>query len=64
MVLTATNESLPVADLTRRLASGPFPARLVHGAELARFAERATVITDATATDSPAPPPRALGLPG
>jgi spermidine synthase len=64
LVLAATTGSLPIAELSRRLASGPFPARLVHGVDLGRFAERATIIIDATAVDSPAPPPRAHGLRG
>ncbi|MQA06853.1 MAG: spermine synthase [Streptosporangiales bacterium] len=42
--------------LRRRLAGGPFPARLIDDPELARFAADATVMTDATAVGSPLPP--------
>ena len=57
LVLAAADHALPVAELTRRVAGDPFPARLVHGEELARFAAGAKPITDARAAPSPAPPP-------
>jgi spermidine synthase len=57
LVLAATDHRLPVAELTRRTAGDPFPARLVHGDDLARFAAGAKPITDARAEPSPAPPP-------
>jgi spermidine synthase len=57
LVLAAADHDLPVADLTRRTAGDPFPARLVHGDDLARFAAGAKSITDAHAEASPAPPP-------
>jgi spermidine synthase len=50
---------LPVAELARDAAGDVFPARLVAGEELSRFAAGARPVTDATATDSP-PPPRDL----
>jgi spermidine synthase len=52
---------LPVADLAALAARDPFPARLVHGADLVRFAGGARPVTDATAADSPAPPPSLFG---
>jgi len=57
LVLAAADASLPEADLTRLLASDPFPARLVHGDELVAFAAGAPPITDAHAELSPVPPP-------
>jgi hypothetical protein len=57
LVLTAADGVLPAADLSRRVAADPFPARLVNGAELDRFAAGARVITDARAELSPVPPP-------
>jgi len=52
---------LPVADLTAAAARDPFPARLVHGQDLVRFAAGARPVTDAAAVDSPAPPPSLFG---
>ena len=57
LVLAAARHGLPVAALTRITAGDPFPARLVHGEELARFTGGAKPITDARAELSPAPPP-------
>ncbi len=56
LVLAAARYELPVADLTRRVAGDPFPARVVHGAELGRFTATAKPVTDARAQPSPAPP--------
>lgn len=56
LVLAAADASLPVADLTRLVAADPFPARLLHGAELDRFVSGARPITDARAELSPVPP--------
>lgn len=50
----------PWDALRRRLAGGPFPARLVTGADLAAFASGAAVVTDATTAPSPQPPPDAF----
>lgn len=60
LVLTASASTLPIPALTRRLAGGMFPARLVHGAELARFSAGARIATDAEPLQSPALPPNAL----
>jgi Spermine/spermidine synthase domain len=60
LVLAASDRGLPVADLIRRVAADPFPARLLHGGDLGRFVAGARPITDATAQGSPAPPPEAF----
>jgi spermidine synthase len=57
LVLAAAQHGLPVAELTRRTAGDPFPARVVHGDDLGRFVAGARPITDAQAQPSPAPPP-------
>jgi len=59
LVLAASDAGLPVTDLTRR-AADPFPARLLHGADVERFVGGAKPITDATAEQSPEPPPEAF----
>lgn len=56
-VLYAADHTLPVAEFTRRVATDPHPGRVEHGRALADFAGGAAVITDATATASPTPPP-------
>lgn len=57
LVLAASHRALPPPGLARLVAADPFPARLVHGRDLDRFAGGATPVTDARATPSPAPPP-------
>jgi spermidine synthase len=57
LVVVAADHELPVAELTRRSAADPFPARVVHGEALDRFASGMRPITDALAQPSPAPPP-------
>ncbi|MFD9908957.1 spermidine synthase [Streptomyces sp. NPDC059063] len=56
-VLLASEQPLPVAELTRRSAGDPHPARVAHGRELADFSGGATAVTDARAVASPQPPP-------
>jgi spermidine synthase len=56
LVVVAANRELPVAELTRRAAADPFPARVVDGEELDRFVAGVRPITDALAKPSPAPP--------
>ncbi|MGW2691284.1 spermidine synthase [Streptomyces sp. NPDC001296] len=56
-VLVASAHPLPVAELTRRAASDPHPARVEHGRALADFTGGAATVTDAAAVASPAPPP-------
>ncbi|WUH93406.1 fused MFS/spermidine synthase [Streptomyces sp. NBC_00433] len=60
-VLWAADHDLPVADLTRRVATDPHPGRVEHGAALTDFTAGAAVVTDATALPSPPPPPGAFG---
>jgi spermidine synthase len=57
LVVVAADHELPVAELTRRAAADPFPARVLEGEELDRFVAGARPITDALAEPSPAPPP-------
>jgi SAM-dependent methyltransferase len=57
LVVAASGRDLPVTGLIRRTAADPFPARVVEGAALDRFAAGARPITDAHAGPSPAPPP-------
>jgi hypothetical protein len=57
LVLAAADVALPAAELARQVAADPFPARLLDGAELDRFAAGARAITDARAELSPVPPP-------
>ncbi|MFI8514579.1 spermidine synthase [Streptomyces sp. NPDC085460] len=56
-VLVASDRALPVAELTRRVATDPHPGRVEHGRPLADFTGGATPVADATAKSSPAPPP-------
>jgi spermidine synthase len=48
LVLLASTAALPVEDLSRRAAADPFPARVVAGADLSRFASGAVPVTDAS----------------
>ncbi|MFB7473930.1 spermidine synthase [Kitasatospora sp. NPDC056184] len=57
LVLAAAHTPLPLAELTRRVASDAAHGRVEHGRALADFAAGAAPATDATATPSPAPPP-------
>jgi len=59
-VLLAADRELPVAELTRRVASDPHPGRVEHGRALADFTGGAAAVTDAEAAPSPAPPPSAF----
>ncbi|AGS69776.1 spermidine synthase [Streptomyces collinus] len=56
-VLAACDLPLPLAELTRRAASDPHPARVEHGRQLTDFTGGAAPVTDAAAVASPAPPP-------
>jgi hypothetical protein len=51
-VLVASAGPLPAGGLRRRAAGDPFPAGVISGTELARFAGSAPVITDAAAPDA------------
>jgi spermidine synthase len=61
VVLIGSAQVLPVAGLARRCAGDPAPARVTAGESLTRFVAGAAVVTDATATESPAPPPGLFG---
>ncbi|HEX9030910.1 MAG TPA: fused MFS/spermidine synthase [Streptosporangiaceae bacterium] len=56
LILVAADRELPVAGLTRRAAADPFPATVLHDSDLVRFAGGASLVTDAHAEPSPAPP--------
>ncbi|GAB2742674.1 spermidine synthase [Streptomyces bullii] len=56
-VLVASDQPLPVAELTRRAASDPHPGRVEHGRALTDFTGGAVPVTDVAAVASPAPPP-------
>ncbi|HEX4704043.1 MAG TPA: fused MFS/spermidine synthase [Pseudonocardiaceae bacterium] len=56
LVLAAGRLALPVNGYVRRTASDPFPGRVLHGAELDRFAGGAKPVMDVDATGSPMPP--------
>lgn len=47
LVLAGSDAALPYDELRRAAAGDPFPARVVAGADLARFAAAAPVVTDA-----------------
>jgi spermidine synthase len=57
LVVVGSDREMPVAELTRRAAADPFPARVLDGEELDRFVAGSRPITDASAEPSPAPPP-------
>ncbi|MGW7430110.1 spermidine synthase [Streptomyces sp. NPDC054861] len=59
-VLLASDRELPVAELTRRVATDPHPGRVEHGRALADFTGGATPVTDAGAKPSPVPPAAAF----
>ncbi|MGH3325715.1 MAG: spermidine synthase, partial [Streptomyces sp.] len=61
-VLVASHDPLPVAELARRTASDVFPARVEHGAALARFTDGVAPVQDGAASPSPEPPPGAFTL--
>ncbi|WP_405598012.1 fused MFS/spermidine synthase [Streptomyces sp. NBC_01410] len=56
-VLLASDVPLPVAELTRRVATDPHAGRVEHGKALADFTGGAPAVTDASAKPSPVPPP-------
>ncbi|MEU5164278.1 fused MFS/spermidine synthase [Streptomyces sp. NPDC020875] len=56
-ILVGAAVGLPIAELTRRVASDPHPGRVEHGRTLADFTGGALPVTDAAARPSPPPPP-------
>jgi len=63
VVLAASHQpaGLPVSELAASAASDAQQARVLHGADLDRFIAGARPATDATAQDSPEPPPGIFG---
>jgi spermine/spermidine synthase len=61
VVLVGSHRELPVAELSRRTASDPFPGRVEHGVTVADFPGGAVVVRDGFAVSSPAPPERVFG---
>ena len=59
-ILLACDAELPFGELTRRVATDPHPGRVEHGRLLDDFTGGAAPVTDATAADSPLPPPSAF----
>jgi hypothetical protein len=57
VVLAAAHTPLQVPLLMDAMAGDPRPAQVLHGADLDWFIADAPVVTDETATNSPAPPP-------
>ena len=55
LVILASDQPLPEAALGRAAAGDPFPARVVAGEDLRRFAGSAAVVTDAMVTISASP---------
>ena len=62
VLLVGAHRQLDVAQLARRTAGDAFPARVVHGTEVRRFAGDARPVHDADATDSPEPPEETFGV--
>jgi spermidine synthase len=60
-LLVAGRGPLRVAELARRTAADPFPARVVTGAELVKFIAGVKEVTDEAATPSPSPPAGLMG---
>jgi spermidine synthase len=63
LVLLGSAAPLPVDVLVRRMAADPFPARVLTGEDVGRFAGAARAPSDRTATPSPQPPPGFFGRP-
>ena len=64
LVIVGSDQPLPAAGLARAAAGDPFPARVVSGEALQRFASGAPVVTDASALPASAPPGPAPAHPG
>ncbi|MEV0011712.1 fused MFS/spermidine synthase [Streptomyces sp. NPDC047973] len=61
-VLLASRVPLGIAELTRRCASDAFPARVEHGAALARLIGDTVPVRDSEAVASPQPPEGAFSI--
>ena len=62
VVLVASRSPLPVADLTRRAAADPIPARVVHGQRLADLGRGGSPVGEGAAVPSPEPPEGAFSV--
>lgn len=62
LVLLASRAEQPLDELARRCAADPFPARVEHGAALARLAPGARPVEDGDAVPSPEPPDGAFSI--
>ncbi|GGO84144.1 hypothetical protein GCM10012280_14940 [Wenjunlia tyrosinilytica] len=62
VVLLASHRDLPVAELVRRLAADPFPARVEHDDRIEVFAAGAEPVDDSFAAESPEPPAGAFAV--
>jgi spermidine synthase len=60
LVLVAGGGPLPVEELTRRIATDPYPGRIEYGPRLMDFQAGAAPVPDSGAGPSPAPPPDAF----
>ena len=56
LVLAASREPLPLAEVVRNVAKTAFPSRVHHGAELSRLLGSAQPFSEADAAPTPAPP--------
>ncbi|MFG3257689.1 spermidine synthase [Streptomyces sp. NPDC048172] len=62
IVLLASHAQAPLAELSRRCAADPFPARVSYGPELVRFRGGAVPVGDGDAVPSPEPPDGAFSV--
>jgi spermidine synthase len=61
-VIVAGRRELPLDFLARRVAADAFPARVMHGSALERFAAGASPVYDSGAVPSPEPPGGAFSV--
>jgi hypothetical protein len=55
VVMVGSREALPLEWMPRLLAGGPHPSKVVSGQELVNWIAGASIVTDATAVQSPPP---------
>jgi hypothetical protein len=61
LIVAASREPLPVAELTRRAAGGIVRARVMDGGDLAAFCSGAAPLHDGEEIVTPVPPPQVFG---
>ncbi|SNS57447.1 spermidine synthase [Actinomadura mexicana] len=61
LIVAASREPLPAAELTRRAAGGAVRARLLEGGDLAAFCAGAAPLRDGEEIVAPVPPPQVFG---